>query len=120
MGFGQVPGATDVFDSGLDLESPPSPPGESLHAWFETQDKKLFQDFRNAFSEKQIWTLKLQPGGNDNVELNWTHEQVTFAGSLSITDPEGTFSLNMFEVNNLEINTGQIDELHIIFSLEEK
>lgn len=119
MEFGQKPGATDFFDSGLDLEAPPPPPGESLHTWFENPDKKLFQDFRNAFSDKQTWTLKLQPGSYDVIELTWTHRQEAFTGSLLLTDSGDTFSLDMFEVNNLEINSDQIDELYIIFSTAE-
>lgn len=120
MGFGQIPGATDFFDSGTDLEAPPPPPGESLHAWFETPDKKLFWDFRNAFNDEQAWTLKLQPGSSDIVQLNWTHQQDAFTGSLSLTDPGGTFFLDMFEDNSLDIDINQIDELHIIFSSAEE
>lgn len=120
MGFGQIPGATDFFDSGTDLEAPPPPPGESLHAWFETPNKKLFQDFRNAFSNEQTWTLKIQSGSRDVVYLNWTYLQDSFTGSLTLTDQDGTFILNMFDQNDLELNTGQIDELLIIFSTAEE
>ncbi len=119
MGFGQIPGATDFFDSGLDLEAPPPPPGESLHAWFETPDKKLFRDFRNAFSNEQSWTLKIQPGSSELLNLSWTYQQDSFTGTLSLTDPDGTIVLDMFKEKSVELNTGQVNELLIIFSTSE-
>jgi hypothetical protein len=71
LGFGQVDGATDSFDSGIDLEAPPPPPSGVLYAWFEGNDRRLIRDFRNPFTTNAEWELRLAPGGSEIVTLLW-------------------------------------------------
>lgn len=69
--FGQIDGATDSFDSGIDLEAPPPPPSGVLYAWFEGSDRRLIRDFRNPFTSDAEWELRVVPGGSETVTFSW-------------------------------------------------
>jgi len=115
--FGQKPGATDGFDSGIDAEAPPPPP-ESLHAWFQVNDLQLFDDFRNAFSSEIIWIFKVTNAVPGNVKLQWSSEIEEFSGSLTLSSIQSDVSINMLENNSFEFDSNQIDEFMITFSIQ--
>ena len=117
--FGQNPSATDGFDSGFDYEAPPSPP-EGIHAWFETGDLKLFDDFRNAFSREVNWSLKLQNAAPGSSSLQWTSAITEFSGSLILSTPDGDFSVDMIEENSFNFDAAEYDEFTITFILDEE
>lgn len=116
--FGQNPSATDGFDSGFDFEAPPPPP-DGVHAWFETGDLKLFDDFRNAFSREITWNLKLQNATSGSSTLQWSSEIVEFSGSLILSSPQGEFTVDMIENDSFSFNAEEFDEFTISFKLEE-
>ena len=116
--FGQNPSATDGFDSGFDFEAPPSPP-EGIHAWFETGDLKLFDDFRNAFSREINWHLKLQNASPGSSTLQWSSEITEFNGSLILSTPGGDFSVDMIENSSYSFESGEFDEFIISFKIQE-
>lgn len=116
LAFGQTPGATDGFDSGLDAEAPPSPP-DALHGWFEIDNLQLFEDFRNAFSSEVTWNLKILNGDSGPATLSWTFDIEEFNGTLTLGSPQGEFSVDMTERNSFEFNPGEIDQFTITFRL---
>jgi len=107
LSFGQKPGATDSFDSGIDLESPPAPPENVLHAWLENDERELRHDFRNSLNSEIVWDLIVEPGETGIVEINWSLDDGFFEGSMILTDEEGSFNIDMLETNQatLEINS---------------
>ncbi|PWN07623.1 InlB B-repeat-containing protein [Rhodohalobacter mucosus] len=117
--LGQQPGATDFFDSGVDLESPPPPPGNTLHAWFGGGDRDLLWDYRNAFSPEVIWDLQISGGQQDNLTLTWSRQVEEFNGSLILTDQNGTFETDMTSQNSQSVNAAQAESLQIIYRFEE-
>lgn len=117
--FGQLPGATDFFDSGTDLESPPPPPGNTLHAWFQSSERELFWDYRNAFSPEVIWELQISGGQSENLTLTWTRQFEAFSGSLILTDTSESFETDMTTQDSQSIDTAQSESLRIIYRFEE-
>lgn len=73
--FGQIDGATDSFDSGIDLEAPPPPPSGVLYAWFEGSDRRLIRDFRNPFTSDVAWELRIVPGTSNIISLEWETDE---------------------------------------------
>lgn len=107
LAFGQKPGATDSFDSGIDLESPPPPPEGVLHAWIKNEERDLRYDFRNSLNSEILWELVVEPGETGVVDINWSRDDGFFEGSMILTDEEGSFKIDMLESNQttLEINS---------------
>lgn len=116
--FGQIPGATDIFDTGVDLESPPPPPGNTLYAWFDSHERRLLKDFRNAFTDELTWNLEFQPGNEDSIRFNWSHIEESFSGRLILMNSDSTIFINMFEEDEVTISTQETDALEIIYSFE--
>lgn len=117
--FGQIPGATDSYDTGIDQESPPPPPGNTLYAWFEGDGRNLIKDFRNAFTDQITWNLEFQPGEADSIRIDWTSAEESFSGSLRLTDPNGSFSVDMFEESSFSIGSSEFESLEIVYSFDE-
>lgn len=117
--FGQLPGATDFFDSGTDLESPPPPPGNTLHAWFQGDERELFWDYRNAFSPEVVWELQISGGQSNNLTLTWTRQFEAFSGSLILTDSEGSFETDMTSQDSQTVDTAQSESLRILYRFQE-
>lgn len=115
LAFGQVSGATDVFDSGIDLEAPPSAAPNSLYAWFDNDNRRLFHDFRNSLSSGVEWVLNVEPGVNSDVTLNWEMNDGVFEGNLYLTDSEETFTIDMNEQKSTSIEVNSRTQLYIYF-----
>jgi uncharacterized repeat protein (TIGR02543 family) len=118
MAFGQIPGATDAFDSGIDLEAPPAPPDGTLHAWFENENRQLLRDFRNVLTSEITWPLSIEPGIADSVWINWTLDEESLAGGVFLTNTARTFDVSMTEVSSFSIHIDELDNLEIIFSYQ--
>lgn len=118
--FGQIPGATDGFDSNIDEETPPAPPGNTVYAWFERDEKMLRKDFRNAFTDEITWNLKFRAEESETLDLDWTFSEESFSGTIYITDPGENFIVDMTEENSVSVDPENGDELLIIYSYEEE
>ena len=116
--FGQIPGATDFYDSGTDLEAPPSPPGDLLHAWFEGDERKLFWDYRNAFSPETVWNLEFENGVGDSLWIEWDREIESLTGVVLLTDPDGNVLADMTVDNSIVIHKGELPSLQILYMNE--
>ena len=114
LAFGQKPGATDSFDSGIDLESPPPPPAGTVHAWFENDGRDLRQDFRNSLNSRIVWDLVIEPGDSETVQIEWNRDEGFFEGEIILTDIEGTFKVDMLNTDQhtLEINSTRNLQVH--------
>lgn len=98
--FGQAEGATDSFDSGIDLEAPPPPPSGVLYAWFVGNERRLIRDFRNPFASDVDWELRIVPGASDIISLEWdTDEEESYTifneSDEEIADLTGSGDLNI-------------------------
>lgn len=117
--MGQLPGATDFFDSGIDLESPPSPPENILHAWFDSQEKELLWDFRNAFAPEIIWELEITGGQSETLTLSWTSLEESFTGTLFLTDADSSFEIDMTQTSQHSFSASQVETLQILYRFEQ-
>lgn len=113
--FGQVSGATDVYDSGIDLEAPPSAPPNSLFSWFDNDDRKLFKDFRSSVSTKVQWKLMIEPGSNSKISLQWLFEENYFEGNIILTDEEESFYVDMIDESSTTLNVNTPSEFFIYY-----
>lgn len=117
--FGQLPGATDFFDSGIDLESPPPPPGNTLHAWISGGGRDLLWDYRNAFSPEITWDIQITGGQQDNLSISWSSQVEELAGKLILTDSNGSFETDMTSQSSQNITAAQAEKLQIVYKFEE-
>jgi hypothetical protein len=115
LAFGQKPGATDSFDSGIDLESPPAPPEDVLHAYLDSNERDLRYDFRNSLNSEIVWELVVEPGETGVVDINWSRDDGFFEGSMVLTDDEGSFEIDMLESNQATLEVNSTRNLQIQF-----
>ena len=116
--FGQIEGATNSFDPGLDLEAPPAPPENVIHAWFENDGRNLFKDYRDQESQELIWPLMIDPAGFELILLEWSREISDLPGNVVITNTAGSVSVDMMNENFTEITVEHLDGLQIEFLVD--
>ncbi len=74
--FGGIPGASDMFDGGLDVWWVPAPAGK-IDAWFDIDDPgvpaldKIIRDFRDIAPLPIVWTGHAGRDGVDTVSIRW-------------------------------------------------
>lgn len=74
--LGGIPGATDMFDGGLDVMWVPAPAGK-IDAWFDIDDPahptmdKIERDFRDVAPLPIVWTGHAGRTGVDTVTIKW-------------------------------------------------
>lgn len=94
--IGQKGSATEGYDSELDQEAPPPPPEGALNAYFEINGLDLFRDFRASSAQQVEWTLQYQVGNGADFILEWDlSADVSFDGSLKLTDESSSFEVDM-------------------------
>ena len=94
--FGQSSRGSEGFDSGVDQDAPPAPPGDALHAYFEIDDLDLYRDFRSNIDQQVVWTLEYQVASGEDLMLEWEIvNDSQIEGSLVLTDQPGTFEVDM-------------------------
>ncbi|MCC5908225.1 MAG: hypothetical protein JJU13_18560 [Balneolaceae bacterium] len=101
--FGKVPGATDGFDSFIDLEAPPAPPDGVLFAWFQTEGKRLLHDYRNPYGAYREWSLIITPGASSSLEISWDIESNNSAGSWLLSNPDESIQADLISANSLSL-----------------
>ena len=116
LSIGQVQGATDGFDTDLDLEGPPPPPPDVLYAWFENSSRTLLHDFRNPYTNSVEWVLTINPGDSNSINLSWDVEIEDISGSLIFTDSNESISINMLEESSVELNLSDEADYRIFYS----
>ncbi len=100
--FGPAVGATDAYDSGIDLPAPPSPPGSVLYAYFFASEEpdpdwqNLYKDFRAPLdldTHPTIeWTLYTE-SPSEQITLTWDASALPSDVSLWMTG--GGLNTNM-------------------------
>jgi len=113
--FGQVDGATNAYDEGVDYEAPPDPPEGVLNAWFEINDLRLFHDYRSATAAQLTWELNYRTGNGEALELNWEIDLTQAEGSLILKDEAQTFEIDMFEESVYEVGESTSGKLIISY-----
>ncbi len=93
--LGRVNGATDGFDSTIDLEAPPPPPNGVLSAWIETSGMRLLHDFRNPFTQDQAWKLYLIPGNESEIEMAWELEAGSYSGEWVVSNEDRSVQFDL-------------------------
>ena len=112
--FGKVAGATDGFDSSIDLEAPPSPPSDVLYAWFENNNYKMLHDFRNPFTNNSEWILSIDPGASSSIRLDWQIEGESTPGSFILLNSDESVEIDLFNQNSLELNLSELSQFRVV------
>ena len=118
MSFGQIEGATNGFDAGLDLEAPPAPPDNIIHAWFVNDGKNLFKDYRDPEAEEVIWQFNFDPAGNEQITLEWSGDVENLPGNVAITNSDGSVNIDLLEENSVDLTVGQLEGLQVEFLVQ--
>ncbi|HKK44045.1 MAG TPA: hypothetical protein VJ964_00895, partial [Balneolaceae bacterium] len=116
LAIGQNDNAMDGEDS-QDFDSPPAPPGQTLHAFFKTDGRELFKDFRNSTTQSQIWNLQIRPGSGDTIMLSWNVDISYLHGSLMLKNADSSVEINMQDQSNVEIQKANADSVIIEYQL---
>jgi uncharacterized repeat protein (TIGR02543 family) len=115
--FGLDDDATDGFDNNLDFESPPPPPQDALHAYFNNGSLDLLKDFRNSEVSMAAWPLGFQPSTSDSVTFSWTVSSIVLNGSLTFSIPDISEELDMTEVTQIKIHRDETSNMSIDYAL---
>lgn len=105
--FGQKSGATDGFDTFIDLEAPPPPPDGVLFSWFDGADRPLLYDYRNPFSQNPVWSLRVRPGTRQIVNLGWEIDFARDNVTWILSNEDETLQIDLRTVSNLSVNLSQ-------------
>ena len=114
--LGQVAGATDGFDSNLDLEAPPPPPSGVLFGRFQSGDRTLLHDFRNPLTSLSIWEIGIQFSGDEPVPMSWEVNGSTGSGNLILTNGDESLEVDMLQSSQTQLDPENSDRLVITFS----
>lgn len=105
--FGQKSGATDGFDTYIDLEAPPPPPDGVLFSWFDGADRPLLYDYRNPFTQNPVWSLRVRPGASQSVNLAWEIDFARDNVTWILSNEDETLQIDLRTVSNLSVNLSQ-------------
>lgn len=111
--FGQIDGATNSYDPGIDLESPPAPPGDVLHAWFVNDGRPLMKDFRDRNTGQVIWAFNIDHAGHEELSVEWSAEITELPGTLSLTYTDGLIVDDLTEESAVILTPAELDGLQI-------
>lgn len=109
--------ASDGFDSGLDLESPPPPPQDALHAYFMTGTMDLLRDYRNVETSTATWQLALQPSAEDSVTFSWDLNSTVLNGTLIFSLPDISEQIDMTEATEIKVHRDETSNLSVDYQL---
>jgi hypothetical protein len=104
LAFGIYPDATDGYDSGIDLLSPPPGPGVLFEAYFSivhTLFPRLYKDLRGQVPNE--WTLKMRSTDED-IELSWNTDDVPQGVRITLVGAEA--EIDMKAVNSITLSAG--------------
>ncbi len=87
--YGTSPAATDGYDAGYDVYSPPSPPTGAFDARFTIGGDDYLSDFRTTILESNSITWEVQfamSSGAENIILEWDPAELPGEGIFSLAD----------------------------------
>lgn len=116
--FGQDTSSSDNFDEGNDKESPPPPPDGSLHSYFYASDKELLYDFRGDKSLNVTWDMRYQIGSGNTLHLSWDIDITSLEGNLTLTNEDGSLSVDMNSESSVNIPSSDSGSLTIEYEVE--
>lgn len=115
--FGQATSATDGFDPAFDEESPPAPPEGALHSYFSISDLDLRADVRDNNEVQVSWDMQYQMGSGSTLQLSWQISSSLMPGTLILRNADSSVSVNMMEVNSVDIAAGTAGSLIIEYEV---
>lgn len=115
--FGLKEQGTEGFDNGLDLESPPPPPQDALHAYFVNGSLDLLHDLRNAETAAANWQLALQPSLSDSLTFSWNINSIVLNGTLTFSIPDISEEIDMTAVSEIKIHRDETNNLSVEYVL---
>lgn len=115
--LGLEDGATDGFDAGLDFESPPPPPQDALHAYFNSGSLDLLRDYRNSEVNAAAWPLQLQTSPSDSVTFSWNVSSIVLNGTLIFSIPDISEQIDMTNVNEIKVHRDETNSMSIDYTL---
>ncbi|MDX1639165.1 MAG: hypothetical protein R3281_14460 [Balneolaceae bacterium] len=113
--FGLKNSSTDGID-GDDLEAPPAPPQDELHAYF-SNNVDLFWDYRSTTASSITWDLQLQPGTTDSLHFSWERQIDLLNGSLMLRSEDSSIEVDMTQQNGFSMGSNDADHLLIEYEL---
>ncbi len=118
LSFGQIEGASNSYDPGIDLEAPPAPPGNVIHAWFENDGRNLFKDFRDQVNTEIVWSIIIDPASHETIAVEWASEIIELPGNVAMTNAEGVIVEDMRNQNSVELTVEELRNLQFEFIAE--
>lgn len=109
--------ASEAFDPGLDLESPPPPPQDALHAYFMTGNLDLLRDYRNSETQSASWQIEFQPSTSDSVTFSWEINSNVLNGSLLFSLPDISEQIDMTQSTEVKVHRDETGSLSIEYQL---
>lgn len=115
--LGLIDEASDGFDAGFDLESPPPPPQDALHAYFMTGSMDLLRDYRNVETPSANWQLSLQPSPADSITFSWDLNSSVLNGSLIFSLPDISEQIDMTQATEIKVHRDETGNLSVDYEL---
>jgi len=115
LSFGQIEGASNSYDPGIDLEAPPAPPDDIIHAWFQNDGRNLFKDFRDQANAESVWSINIDASGHETIYVEWTSDIVELPGNVALTNVDGVIVGDAVDEISVEISDDQLDGLQFEF-----
>jgi hypothetical protein len=102
--IGIHPQGSDGYDAGLDVYSPPLPPGSAFGSLLEWNFEQYYTDIRDNSHTEKTFKMKYQPSSGSAIVINWDSTGLSDLGSFIIEDWYGvSFSLDMTTTNTFDI-----------------
>ncbi|WP_138431575.1 InlB B-repeat-containing protein [Fodinibius saliphilus] len=118
--LGQLEGASEGFDEGMDTESPPAPPQseDAIHMFVKVKDLELLEDFRKVQAGSITWNIQVGTMSGDSLTVNWNFKETVLNGSLTIQKNTDTSTqVDMSAKNTAIFEAADSDSLLIKYQL---
>ncbi|NGP89664.1 InlB B-repeat-containing protein [Fodinibius halophilus] len=120
LAIGQLEGASEGFDSGMDHESPGAPPqgGDAIYLFLKVQDLELLKDFRTVQTGALTWNVQVGSMSGDSLTVNWNLKETVLNGALTIQKNEDTSTqVDMAGNSSASFQATESDSLLIKYQL---
>jgi hypothetical protein len=99
--------------------APPSPPAGALHGYLSRAGEGFFIDYQQDILREVNWELYLQSGTGSDVNLTWQIDANKMNGTLTLSDPDQTFQLDMIENSEFIFTEGSYNHLVIEYEIDD-
>lgn len=111
--YGFADGATDAWDTGLDVTAPPSPPLGAFDARI-LGDDGLLSDFRGVSENLTVWSIEAQTtSGATPMVITWDPLTVPTTGEILLTDNGFEIDMRSQSSYTIDAETARLDVVYI-------